>query len=242
MLRMGKNPKSESDNEHTTDNPTNPYNTSQPAYQPYQNQNPQAAPDQYRQQAETASTSRPVTESESLARDIKDGILSGFVGNGTTLTGEASFKGMLRVDGHLSGQVKSDGGTLIVGNNGQVDADIAVAVATIHGTVNGNILASQRLELGRAAKVKGDIETPSLVIEQGATFEGSCRMVQLREAQDKKTTMGATPGNGALDMSATKPVTDNTPKPNMTDTATPRPADTSAARPAETSKATNAPR
>jgi cytoskeletal protein CcmA (bactofilin family) len=236
---MGKNPKSESDNEHTTDNPTNPYNTSQPAYQPYQNQNPQAAPDQYRQQAETASTSRPVTESESLARDIKDGILSGFVGNGTTLTGEASFKGMLRVDGHLSGQVKSDGGTLIVGNNGQVDADIAVAVATIHGTVNGNIHASQRLELGRAAKVKGDIETPTLIIEQGATFEGSCRMVQLREAQDNKktattSTTAAAPGNGALDMSSTKPVADNTPKPATAD-ATP-------SRPAETSKATNAPR
>jgi cytoskeletal protein CcmA (bactofilin family) len=238
MLRMGKNPKSESD-EHTTDNPTNAYNTAQPAYPPYQNQNAPAVDPLYRPQAETASASRPVTESESLARDIKDGILSGFVGNGTTLKGEASFKGMLRVDGHLTGQVNSDGGTLIVGNNGQVDADIAVAVATIHGTVNGNIHASQRLELGRAAKVKGDIETPSLIIEQGATFEGSCRMVQLREAQDNKktattSTTAAAPGNGALDMSATKPVTNDTPKPAT--------ADATASRPAETSKATNAPR
>ncbi len=211
MLRMGKNPKADqADSEHTTDNPANQYNTSQQNYAPYQNQpNPQSPSDPaYRQQQpETASVSRPVTESESLARDIKDGILSGFVGNGTTLTGEASFKGMLRVDGHLSGQVNSDGGTLIVGNNGQVDAYIAVAVATIHGTVNGNITASQRLELGRAAKVKGDIETPSLVIEQGATFEGSCRMVQLREAQDKKA-LGAKPGNGALDTTSMKPAGD----------------------------------
>jgi cytoskeletal protein CcmA (bactofilin family) len=225
MLRMGKNPKADqADNEHTTDNPTTQYNTSQQNYQPYQNQNPQP-PDAYRP-SETASTSRPVTESESLARDIKDGILSGFVGNGTTLTGEASFKGMLRVDGHLSGQVKSDGGTLIVGNNGQVDADIAVAVATIHGTVNGNITASQRLELGRAAKVKGDIETPSLIIEQGATFEGSCRMVQLREAQDKKT-LGAKSGNGVLDATGIKPAPATSDSP-------------ATSAPAETSKATNA--
>lgn len=224
MLRMGKNPKADqTDTEHATDNPNPQYNTSQPAYQPYQNQNPPAADSQYRPQAETASTSRPVTESESLARDIKDGILSGFVGNGTTLTGEASFKGMLRVDGHLSGQVNSDGGTLIVGNNGQVDANIAVAVATIHGTVNGNITASQRLELGRAAKVKGDIETPSLVIEQGAVFEGSCRMVQSREAQDKKT-LGAKSGNGVLDTSGIKPATETT----------------TANKPVETSRATNA--
>ncbi|HEX7999828.1 MAG TPA: polymer-forming cytoskeletal protein [Pyrinomonadaceae bacterium] len=231
MLRMGKNPKADqADNEHTTDNPATQYNASQQNYQPYQNQ--QAADTQYRPQADTASTSRPVTESESLARDIKDGVLSGFVGNGTTLTGEASFKGMLRVDGHLSGQVKSEGGTLIVGNNGQVDADIAVAVATIHGTVNGNVTASQRLELGRAAKVKGDIETPSLVIEQGATFEGSCRMIQLREAQDKKA-MGAARGNGVLDTTGIKPTSDT-----ATSSTT---ANDSTAKQAETSKASNAP-
>lgn len=229
MLRMGKNPKADQpDSENTVDHQPPQYNTSQQQnYQPYQNQ--PAADSQYRPQADTASTSRPVTESESLARDIKDGILSGFVGNGTTLTGEASFKGMLRVDGHLSGQVNSDGGTLIVGNNGQVDANIAVAVATIHGTVNGNIIASQRLELGRAAKVKGDIETPSLVIEQGATFEGSCRMVQLREAQEKKNA-GAGRGNGVLDTSSIKPTPDTAAVP--TDAA---------AKPAETSKASNAP-
>lgn len=230
MLRMGKNQKADQpESEHMTDNPANQYNASQPNYQPYQNQNPPPADQSYRQ-GDTASTSRPVTESESLARDIKEGILSGFVGNGTTLTGEASFKGMLRVDGHLSGQVNSDGGTLIVGNNGQVDADIAVAVATIHGAVNGNIIASQRLELGRAAKVKGDIETPSLVIEQGATFEGSCRMVQLREAQDKKNAITDRGGNGVLNTSGIKPTTEST--------ATKPATDTTSAKPIETAKAT----
>src|SRR6185436_18573555 len=67
----------------------------------------------YQQQVYTQTTSRAVTESESLARDIKEGTLTGFVGNGTTLTGEANFKGMLRVDGTLSGRVSSDDGTLI---------------------------------------------------------------------------------------------------------------------------------
>lgn len=132
------------------------------------------------------TTNRSITETESLARDIKEGLLSGFISKDTSLTGEVNFKNMLRVDGHLSGQVKSEGGTLIVGNNGQVDADIEVAVATIHGTVNGDIIASQRLELGRAAKVNGNIQTPSLVIEQGAVFEGSCKMVQLKAVQERQ--------------------------------------------------------
>ena len=200
MLRMGKTTKDQTESEQTTDSQTTQFNASRStssygggsSYQPNQ-----ASNTQYRPQ-ESASSSRAVTESESLARDIKEGLLSGFVGNGTTLTGEANFKGMLRVDGHLSGQVKSEGGTLIVGNNGQVDADIDVAVATIHGSVNGDIIATQRLELGRAAKVNGNIQTPSLVIEQGAVFEGSCRMVQQQKAAaDKQREEGKSRYSGA---------------------------------------------
>jgi cytoskeletal protein CcmA (bactofilin family) len=152
----------------------------------------------YQQSVHTPTTSRAVTESESLARDIKEGTLTGFVGNGTTLQGEASFKGMLRVDGHLSGRISSEDGTLIVSTNGQVDANVEVAVAQIYGTVNGDITATKRIEMGRVAKVTGNILTPSLVIENGALFEGSCRMVQQKEAHDKKertamTGVSATP-------------------------------------------------
>ncbi len=139
----------------------------------------------YQQSVYTQTTSRAVTESESLARDIKEGTLTGFVGNGTTLTGEASFKGMLRVDGGLSGRVSSDDGTLIVSTNGRVDANVEVAVAQIYGTVNGDITATKRIEMGRTAKVTGNIQTPTLAIEQGAIFEGSCRMVQPKEQTEK---------------------------------------------------------
>ncbi len=204
MIRMGRGSKPEADSEHNTDNPETQPSTLYPSSS-YQNTD-----NQYRQA--TADSSRAVSESESLARDIKEGILSGYVGNGTVLTGEASFKAMLRVDGHLSGTVNSEGGTLLVGNNGQVDADIKVAVATIHGTVNGDIVASQRLELGRAAKVNGNIQTPSLVIEQGAIFEGSCRMIQLKADQEKaRETMmrGSSRTADALDTSNMKPVTDD---------------------------------
>ncbi|MDT5294396.1 MAG: hypothetical protein QOJ76_1276 [Acidobacteriota bacterium] len=148
----------------------------------------QTATEAYQQQVYTQTTSRAVTESESLARDIKEGTLSGFVGNGTTLTGEASFKGMLRVDGSLSGRVSSQDGTLIVSTNGRVDANVEVAVAQIFGTVNGDIVATKRIEMGRVAKVTGNIQAPALVIENGAIFEGSCRMVQIKEDVEKQQT------------------------------------------------------
>lgn len=134
---------------------------------------------------ETPAGSRAMTESESLVRNIKEGVLSGFVGHGTVLTGEATFKGMLRVDGHLAGRVSSQEGTLIVSNNGQVDANVEVAVAQVYGNVTGDIIASKRIELGRAARVTGNIQTPALVIEQGAVFEGTCRMLHFKEVTDK---------------------------------------------------------
>ncbi|MDT7604797.1 MAG: hypothetical protein QOF61_2794 [Acidobacteriota bacterium] len=135
-----------------------------------------------------ANSGKAYTESDALARDIKEGTLTGFVGNGTNMTGEANFKGMLRVDGHLSGRVSSQDGTLIVSTGGQVDANVEVSVAQIYGTVNGDVIATKRIELGRVAKVTGNIQTPALVIEQGAIFEGSCRMEALRDEQAKAET------------------------------------------------------
>lgn len=136
---------------------------------------------------------RAFSEKDAMARDIKDGVLNGFVGNGTVMAGEAVFKGMLRVDGNLTGRVTSDDGTLLVGTNGQVDANVKVSIATIHGTVNGDIVATKRIELGRSAKVVGNIQTPALVIEQGAIFEGSCKMLPTGKEKSKERTKETSP-------------------------------------------------
>lgn len=172
MLRMGKNP--------TEEKSQTQADTANRSYSPYQSTESYARP-----VTESTVPGKALTESENIAREIKDGSLSGFVGSGTVITGEASFKSMLRVDGRFSGRVTSATGTLIVGAGGQVDANIEVSVATIHGVVNGDIIAGQRIELGRAAKLNGNIQTPSLMIEQGAVFEGSCKMVQPKAAADK---------------------------------------------------------
>src|SRR6266513_2002378 len=170
MLRIGK--KDQDDHEHSTDKQDVSVYSTPKTYSSYQGTTTEAKP-----ASESSATSlKALTESETLARDIKEGTLGGFVGSGTVVVGEATFKAMLRVDGHLSGRVSSSSGTLIVGANGKVDANIEVAVAVIHGTINGDVIATQRLELVRAAKVTGNIQTPSLIIEQGAMFEGSCKM------------------------------------------------------------------
>jgi cytoskeletal protein CcmA (bactofilin family) len=132
------------------------------------------------------AATRAISESDSMARDIKEGRLSGFVGHGTTLTGETEFHAMLRVDGHLIGTVTSEAGTLIIGTNGQVDANIMVAAAMINGTVNGDVVASEKLQLGRTARVMGNIQSPRLIVEEGAILEGSCSMLKAREVQEEE--------------------------------------------------------
>ena len=171
MIRMGRSSRSElpdaNDYQNNVSTPT-------PAYQ-YGSENQQASP-------------RVVTDSESIARDIKEGRLSGFVGHGTVLTGETNFQMMLRVDGHLTGTVTSEGGTLIVGTNGQVDANVSVGVATVNGIINGDVIATEKIQLGRTARVMGNIATPRLVIEEGAIFEGGCNMIKAREAEESQAT------------------------------------------------------
>jgi len=103
----------------------------------------------------------------------------GFVGDILTIKGEVRFKSMLRVDGHLSGQVFSADGTLIVACGALVtEALIDVAVAKIEGTVEGDIHASKELVLGRTASVTGKVTTPEFIVEEGALFNGTCRRTE----------------------------------------------------------------
>jgi len=152
------------------------------------------ASDSYSTQAQDSSNlystqsnqNRAMSESESMARDIKEGRLSGFVGNGTVLTGETNFQAMLRVDGHLTGKVTSENGTLIIGSTGRVDANITVAAAMINGTVNGDIVATEKIELGRTARIAGNIKTPRMTMDEGALLEGGCSMIKARETMEKR--------------------------------------------------------
>jgi cytoskeletal protein CcmA (bactofilin family) len=210
MLRMGKNPNEEKSQTQATDS------YSSRSYSPQQSGETYTRPI-----TENAAAPKALTESETMAREIKDGSLNGFVGSGTVVTGEATFKAMLRIDGHFSGRITSSSGALVVGAGGQVDANIEVAVATIQGVVNGDIIASQRIELGRAARLNGNLQTPSLVIEQGAVFEGSCKMVQQKAAVDK--TQKVERKANVLDTNAAQPVKVDTPARKPEDSSNKKP-------------------
>ena len=100
------------------------------------------------------------------------------------LSGEINFRDMVRVNGHIAGTVYSNSGTLIVDTTATVDANIDVAVAVISGTVRGDIVARQRIELGPSAIIHGNICTRSIAIKDGAFFDGVCTMIEGRFPSD----------------------------------------------------------
>lgn len=103
------------------------------------------------------------------------GDLNGFLDAGSRMNGELQFEDTFRIDGHFKGKIDASG-DLVVGEGGEVDAEIKARRVFISGTVRGNVTAAERLEITSIGKVYADVRTPSLSIEDGAFFEGRCAM------------------------------------------------------------------
>lgn len=103
------------------------------------------------------------------------GEIRAFLGEGTRFKGVLSFAGAVRVDGHLEGEIVGEE-VLIIGEPGQVSAEIEVGTLVVSGQVQGNITARQRVELLSPSRVSGTIRTPCLVVAEGAVFNGNCEM------------------------------------------------------------------
>jgi cytoskeletal protein CcmA (bactofilin family) len=109
-----------------------------------------------------------------------------FLGKGMEITGDISFSDSMEVDGAIKGTITSEA-TLIIGASGCVDAEVNVRKVVINGEFRGVIRAADRVEIHREGKVYGDIYSPCLIIEAGATFEGSCNMGEMgKSGQDSK--------------------------------------------------------
>ena len=98
------------------------------------------------------------------------------------LTPDAEIKGTIkfgeamRMDGNFEGELISDNGELVVGKTGNVKASVNVKSAVIEGRVDGNIKASDRVELKQNAHLTGDLQAKILVIEEGVVFVGQCNV------------------------------------------------------------------
>lgn len=97
------------------------------------------------------------------------------IGSKTIFEGVLTSNESICIEGTVKGKVECKG-SVVVGKEGKVMADIIAENTFIGGQVNGNITTKNKLEITSTGRVKGDIETSRLVIAEGVVFEGSCRM------------------------------------------------------------------
>jgi cytoskeletal protein CcmA (bactofilin family) len=97
------------------------------------------------------------------------------LGKGARFEGKLTFQGTVRIDATFVGSIITQD-VLVVGEGARIDAKISCGTIVVHGEVNGNIEAKTAVEIRTAAKVRGEVDTPSIVIEKGALFEGACKM------------------------------------------------------------------
>ncbi len=110
-----------------------------------------------------------------LAANPGSANLTAFIDQGSEFEGKLTFKDTVRIDGSFQGEITSEN-TLIVGETGTVEATIRSNTVVVSGTVDGNITAARQIVLHKSARVQGDMSAPSLVIEEGATFNGNLSM------------------------------------------------------------------
>ena len=115
------------------------------------------------------------------------GTISTLLGRDVRIEGTLNFKETIRVDGHVKGKLMSSQGTVIIGENAVIEADVQVGVAMIRGKVNGRVEAGQRIEIFAPAQVTGDISAPTVTIDSGVVFNGNCQMHALAKKQESKS-------------------------------------------------------
>lgn len=101
--------------------------------------------------------------------------LVGYLYKGSRVSGHLSFQGPARIDGNVDGEIHCQG-MLTIGAGAEVKAKITCQAAVIHGKVEGNVSAKEKIELVAPARLAGNIDTPRLIIAEGVVFDGDCSM------------------------------------------------------------------
>jgi cytoskeletal protein CcmA (bactofilin family) len=104
-----------------------------------------------------------------------EGTLNGFLDRGSHFSGELKFDEGFRIDGRFEGKITSSS-ELVIGETAEVDAEINVGKLSVNGSLKGTVTVTERVELHPKAKVLADVTTPALSIDDGAFFQGSCKM------------------------------------------------------------------
>jgi len=112
------------------------------------------------------------------------------IGKNSKLDGDIKFRGGLHVDGTIKGNVTAESGAeavVTISEHGRVDGEIRAPRVIIDGTLNGDVFASERIELAARARVKGNIHYKTIQMALGAQVNGTVSYEEKMEGAPRKT-------------------------------------------------------
>jgi cytoskeletal protein CcmA (bactofilin family) len=112
------------------------------------------------------------------------GDLNALLGRGSEFEGKLTFEGTVRIDGKFTGTIVTND-VLVVGEGAKVAAEITCGTIIVHGEISGNVKARSLVELHHPARMRGNVETPVLMVEKGVVFEGQTKMEGVEKAAAK---------------------------------------------------------
>ncbi len=133
-----------------------------------QTANAPASPVAPTQQASAAGTPQP--DSRRIERDVVN------IGKSVVIKGELNGSEDLTVEGHVEGKIELKDHVLTIGPNGKIKASVFAKAVIVLGEVNGNVTASEKVDIRDGGSVDGDIVSPRVAIAEGAHFRGSVDM------------------------------------------------------------------
>jgi cytoskeletal protein CcmA (bactofilin family) len=111
--------------------------------------------------------------------------VNAFMGAETFFEGKLTYTGAVRLDGRFKGVIRSDD-TLIVGDTGRIEGELHVGITIIQGEVVGNVYGKERVELHHPGRMIGNITAPVVIMDEGAIFEGNCKMKEKKKEEKKE--------------------------------------------------------
>jgi cytoskeletal protein CcmA (bactofilin family) len=102
------------------------------------------------------------------------------IGKSITIKGDLTGNEDLVIDGNIDGRIDLPNNQLTIGPEGKIKADIHAKSAVVVGHVNGNVSATERIEVQASGIVDGDVRAPCLVVQEGAVLNGAVEMSEAK--------------------------------------------------------------
>jgi cytoskeletal protein CcmA (bactofilin family) len=119
------------------------------------------------------------------------------IGKSITLKGDLSGNEDLVIEGHVEGRVDLPSNELTIGANGSCSAEVHAKNVVVIGKVNGNVTATERIEIQATGLVNGDVSAPKLIVQEGAVVNGSIEMGSKAKASQAAAGLGVAPSASA---------------------------------------------